>query len=286
MKGNLALTGGMVDGFDSRIGDHWYNPTEVDTDKLTLDGDLIMPDPSSFQMSGTIFRSRTGSDVNLSGATILGEEKSPEYPREIAEVAPPFDDSASTVVNDSSFDTLVDSTDNAGAKVLDPGAYEIVAVPNGKTLELQSGVYYFEDTLALESATIVLNGSGPVKVFIGETLTVQSSTVNPSAVDADNKNRKPADLQFLFADKKVYPPTGEEYSEMIVSNSTINAVLIGAKLQARLSCTQYFGAVQGHNIEADNTSFHYDLALENLEIDNFSKWKLRGLTALPPGTNL
>lgn len=304
--GDLLLDGGSVDGFDSRIGDHWYNPTETDPNKLTLvgksghvggnddiqlngltvDGDLIMPDPGSFTLGGTRFRARNNTNVQLNGATILGDQKTPDYPREIAEVTPPFEDTATAVIDEAAFDLLVDSTDNAGAKILDPGAYLSVVVPDSKTVELQSGIYYFQESFSLDGATVVLHGSGPVKVFIGETLVVQNSTINPSAVDPDNKNRKPADLQLLFADKKIYEPTGEEYSVLDVSGSSVNAVVIGANLQARINGTQFFGAVQADAIQASNSNFHYDEALQSLEIDDFSKWKLRGLTALPPGTNL
>ena len=307
--GDLILNGGTVDGFDSRKGEHWYNPGQTDTTKQTLvalsghvggnddimingstiDGDVITPDPGSFSLGGQNFG--RNSNVEINGATINGTQQSPDSPREVAEVVAPFDDdSATAVYNDSNFSSLLDSTvvpppGEDPAKVLPPGAYESVTVPLGKTMELKSGVYYFKDHLALEGATITLNGS-KIKVFIGEDLYVKDSTISPSQVDTNNKNKKPADLQILFADKKEDPDTGEKFSVMYSDNSTINAVCLGSNLQSRLNNSTLFGAVQADRIEADNTNFHYDLALEDLEISNFSKWKLKGLTTLPPGTNL
>lgn len=308
--GDLIMEGGSADGFDSRLGDHWYNPLETNAGKQTvqalsghvggnddiriagsrIDGDVVMPDPGSFRLGGTYFR-RT-SDIDVSSADILGSQRTPDSPREVAEVSVPFDDDSPTqVIDDTNYDSLLSSTvvPPAGeptARVLAPGAYKSVLVPEGETLELQSGVYYFKNSLALDGAKITLNGSGPVKVFIGETFHASNAVVSPSQVDINNNNRKPAELQLLFADESEDPDTEENYSRMIVSNSTINAVAIGAKLRAQIDNSEFFGAVQADYIRAEGSNFHYDLALQDLEIDNFSKWKLRGLTALPSNTTL
>lgn len=306
----LTVISGHTDGFDSRKGDHWYNPDEEDEAKQTLvelsgnvgsnrsvtlqqsevDGDLILPQPDSFTLKGSQYA--TQSNVNLSGSVIKGEQVKPKSPREIAEVDPPFDDALATaIVDESNFDDLDNSEEpplsgKPVAKVLEPGAYGSLSVPPGKVVELHSGTYYFKSSVVLDDAVVTLKGSGAVRIFIGEALTASHSTVNPSHTDADNKNKKPAALQLLFADKRIDPDSGEQYSTFEASNSSINAVALGAKLQVKISDSEYFGAVQGHSIEAQNTDFHYDLALEDLEIREFSKWKLRGITALPPGTTL
>jgi hypothetical protein len=308
--GDLSMDQGMSDGFDSRIGDHWYNPAETDAAKKTLlglsgnvggnrdiyisgatvDGNVVTPDPASFDLGGTSYGSP--GNVDIGGATIKGKQETPDSPREVPEVVVPFDDDSATTVYDSSnFDTLKDSKvvpppDTDPAKVLPPGAYATVSVPSGKTLELQSGVYYFKDSLSVSGATITLNGSGTVKVYVGSTLYASGSNISPSQTDSTNKNRKPSDLQFLFADKKEDPYTGEGYSEMVVQDSTVNAVAIGAKLKASMNNSEYFGAIQANKIRANSVNFHYDKALEDMEVENFSKWKLRGLTNLPPGTTL
>lgn len=308
--GALTIINGSTDGFDSRKGEHWYNPGETDDTKKTLvqlsghigsnqsvtlsdtevDGDLILPKPESFKLKGVSHGAT--SNLEMSGSTIKGKEIKPKAPREVPEVDPPFeDDNATAILDESNFGDLDDSEepalpDKPVAKVLKPGAYDALIVPPGKVLELRSGTYYFKSALVLEDVVVTLKGHDEVRIFIGETMSVSNSHINPSSPDPDNRNKKPADLQLLFADKQLVPETEEHFSTFEVSNSTISAVVVGAKLQVKLTDSEYFGAIQSSTIVAESTQFHYDLALEDLELRGFSKWKIRSITALPPETKL
>lgn len=306
----LVLSNTKTDGFDSRVGDHWYNPGETDPEKQTLvalagdiggnrdvrlqsaevDGDLVLPQPEAFTLRNNEY---TGpGDLDISGSKIHGKEVKPKSPREVAEVDPPFEDADATkYVDDSNFDSLDISTepppeDEPYGRILKPGAYAAVTLTDGKVLTLKPGTYYFRDSFELQGSTLRIEGNGPVKVFIGKQMLVSQSRINPSQVDPDNKNKKPANLQLLFADKGIDPDTNDPASFLTVTESSMNAIALGSVLQAEIDATEYFGALQGSRITAQNSQFHFDRALESLSISDFSKWKLRGLTVLPPETAL
>lgn len=72
------------------------------------------------------------------------------------------------------------------------GGYTRVDVPNGQTLELSPGVYYFKEEMAI-SGSVKLSGNGPVIVFVGEKAVFNSAEIN--------KGGKTSSLQLCFTDE-------------------------------------------------------------------------------------
>ncbi len=294
---SLALMGGSTsDGFDSRIGDHWYNPSETDAAKLTLvatsghiggndsitldassvDGDVILPQPTSFELDGSTQGTRGNVDLS-GGGSYSGALQEPNKPRDLPELTAPFDDSlATTVIDATNFISLPGDTDST--PLLAPGAYASVSVPSGKTVRLYPGKYYFKDLLSLDNATLQVAGAGDVQIFCGQQMTVLAgSTVNHSTVDPNNLNKKPRNLQILF--------TGEN-AQLNINDSWVSCAAIGKDLQANLSGSDFFGSINAAEVMANSSKLHYDKDLGNLKVSGFARWQLRGLTNLPPGTNL
>lgn len=289
------MDGSTSDGFDSRIGDHWYNPAETDDAKKTLvaksghvggsenvtldtstvDGDVILPQPSSYQVLGGT-QGQQGALNLLGSASYTGDVYEPNRPRDLPDLSAPFDDSlAIDVIDATNFVSLPADTDST--PMLSPGAYASVSIPSGQTVRLFPGEYYFKDSLSLDNATLQIGGTGDVKIFVGQQMTVINSTVNPSAVDPANKNKKPRNLQILFSG---------EVAQLNIDDSWVSCAVIGRELQANVSRSEFFGSLNAADAIINNSNLHYDKDLASLNVSGFAKWELRGLTNLPPGTAL
>lgn len=288
----------VSDAFDSRIGDHWYNPGEDDDDRKTLvadaghvgsaklvelhdskvEGDIVLPDPSSFQLDSTTYSGE--AEVVLSGSgEFTGEEQRPKRRREIPKTVSPYPEhTATTSVLD------IEALDvEEGHHTLAPGPYNRLEVRQDQTLRLTSGAYFFHE-LDLRGATLVLDrSSGPVKVFIGETASIVDSTVNRSEVDEDNENPKPADFQLLFTDLEEDPTTGTSGSKAAIAGSYFNGVISGKGLQLDVKQSDLFGAVVGKTVTLEASKLHYDQATEDINLSNHAQWRLRDLVTVPTG---
>ncbi len=286
------------DAFDSRVGDHWYNPDEDDDDRKTLvadaghvgsakvvelhdsqvEGDVVLPDPTSFQLDGTTYSGQ--AEVLLSGSGgFSGEEQRPKKKREIPRTVSPYPEHLA-IASVLDVDTL-EVEDSY--PTLEPGPYNRLEVRQDQKLRLTSGSYFFHE-LDLKGATLVLDRSGgPIKVFVGESASIVDSTINKSQVDEDNENPKPSDFQLLFTDLEQPAGAPTASSKANIVDSYFNGVISGKGLDLEVEGSDLFGAIVGKTVRLDSSKLHYDKATEDIDLSNHAQWRLRDLVSVPTG---
>lgn len=220
---------------------------------------------------------------------------------------PVLDDNGKQVYNEKG-----DPKMNPPAPVKLPhGGYTHITVPPGQTLELEAGVYYFRDELAVDSGSIITRGDGPVVIFCGKKATFHNADVNPDRrtsnlqlcfTDGDKENSanlnqamvavgdvlggsgsvSPEILKSIISRQLGSDPNDREgfsYLE-VTGDSKLRGGISGSSLVANFKNSEIFGSVMGNIVRGENTKIHQDLSLKGSNLMVGGGWILEGVHQL------
>lgn len=264
---------------------------EVRLEDTTIDQTVVLP-KSGLVLNGGRTRG-TGATLNSISSNFKNEEK-PDHRLDLPSIRVPFDtDSATTVIDSSNWSTLAADSSEPGTRILSPGVYRSVTVPDGQTLAFEPGDYYFAEgffAVSTSSSRITLKmrtENTLTKLFIGGELTLSGVDFRPvESVDPLVPPAVPAPVISEPAYLRIYGAgVGQGFLQKKICSVSLDdtnfcGLILGEAVEASLRNCEIWGAVSGRNIGASNVNIHYDTSLASIKLAEHSRWRLRGLTRL------
>lgn len=151
-----------------------------------------------------------------------------------------------------------DLTLNSQSKGLAPGAYDQVTVANGAKLTLAPGTYVFRTLTLAGGSYLKIDNTGPVKIFVHETLDISNS-----GDLSDKDDSRPQDLQVYLAPKATLTMQG---------SASLTGVVYGPGATIKLqNSADIYGAVVGGAVTMQNSArVHYDETLGDFTLADVS----------------
>ena len=267
----------------------------VELESSTIDGKVVIPSAGQVSNSGTSYGQ--GSGLNSINSSHLGTEK-PKDAQDLPEILVPFPPgSATVVIDETNWDTL--PLDSEGtSRILSPGVYRSVKVPDGASLAFQPGAYYFDEGFYAQASTdritLKLTTENTLtKLFVGGEFALEKVdfrpviSVDPEAPDPDPDADPPAPVaepQYLrvYAAGQERTDSDERVCEVSMRETSFAGMVVGEAVRGIFENSEIWGAVLGHTVVAEDVQFHYDTSLGSIQLAEHARWKLRGITELPP----
>ena len=257
---------------------HVGSNTHVQLNNTRVDGDVILP-----QVRRRVDATVRSEPVYLdSSYSVYKNTRHPMTGIDLPEIKVPFDTgSGVTVIDSTSWLTLVAPDSSIPEqRVLEPGAYNSVTVPDGGTLIFKPGEYYFEDgffaEMATERITLKLQSeSGETKLFVGREMRLNG--VDCRLGDQSSPIIQPGLLKIYGGGTGSTNPD-EKICLISLQDTKLSGAVVGQSIQLQTQGCEIWGATMTRTLAAQNTTFHYDVSLRGVELAEHSFWKLRGLT--------